>query len=163
MLGNNMFAYCLNNPVNYLDSNGQEPVSITVVVTACAVIAVIALGDLLIRVGSQALSTLLDWLSRQWYASFARITYSSTESTTPPNEKEEKKESKRSLEVEGPPNSDDELYDDEGNLKQRRHYGPDGKAEYDIDYKHPGNHKFPHMHTWDWEVVPPRSGPLLMP
>jgi len=75
LLGNNMFAYCNNNPVNYLDSTGQEPVTITITVTACAVIAVIALGDSLIRVGAQALSTFLDWLSRQWYTTFARITY----------------------------------------------------------------------------------------
>ena len=32
-----------------------------------------------------------------------------------------------------------------------------------IDYKHSGNHKFPHMHEWDWSKTPPRSGPLSMP
>ena len=25
LLGNNMFAYCLNNPINYLDNNGESP------------------------------------------------------------------------------------------------------------------------------------------
>ena len=164
LLGNNMFAYCGNNPVNYIDSHGQEPITISVTVAALAVTAVIMLGGLLIYITVNALSTFIDWLSCQWYIPFARIEYASTESTTPPNEKKgETKEDKRSLDVEGPSNSDAELYDNEGNLKQKRHYGPDGKAEYDIDYKHSGNFDFPHTHTWDWNVVPPRSGhlPLL--
>ena len=38
-----------------------------------------------------------------------------------------------------------------GKLKQTQHYGTDGKAEYNIDYSHPGDkHKFPHKHIWDW-------------
>ena len=161
VLGNNMFAYCNNNPVNYIDSNGQEPVTVTIAVTTLAAVAIVALGDYLIGIGYRATSAFLDSLSRQWYSSFAKIEFASTESTTSPNTKEgETKKDTRSLDVEGPPNSDDELYDDDGNLKQRRHYGPDGKAEYDIDYKHSGNYEFPHMHTWNWKVIPPRSGHL---
>ena len=54
-------------------------------------------------------------------------------------------------------NSDQHLYDENG-LKQTRHYGPDGKAEYDIDYHHGGqNHTFPHIHYWDWSQSIPRG------
>ena len=67
-----------------------------------------------------------------------------------------------SLPTEGEPNSHQDLYKD-GKLKQRRYYGPDGRAERDIDYSHPGkDHKFPYEHKWDWDAPKPRlSGVLL--
>ncbi|WP_225742869.1 hypothetical protein [Marinilactibacillus sp. Marseille-P9653] len=36
----------------------------------------------------------------------------------------------------------------DGKLKQRRYYDKNGKADLDIDYFHPGKHKFPHRHTF---------------
>lgn len=55
-----------------------------------------------------------------------------------------------SLDTTGTPYSTKDLYDKEGNLKQRRYYGKNGNAERDIDYKHGGNGKepFPHKHDW---------------
>lgn len=51
------------------------------------------------------------------------------------------------------PYSSKDLYDSEGNLKQRRYYDSKERADKDIDYAH-GNgdnsHTFPHEHTWDW-------------
>lgn len=77
------------------------------------------------------------------------------------------KQPDRSLPIEGEPNSDLDLNDSEG-TKQRRHYGhygPDGKAQNDIDYRHadPKNtHEFPHKHKWDWNDPsnPIRSKPI---
>lgn len=46
-----------------------------------------------------------------------------------------------------------DLLNSKGELKQRRYYGSDGKAQKDIDYQHGNNngkHSFPHEHTWDW-------------
>ena len=43
ILGNNMFAYCNNNPVNYKDPNGQEPFAATITVTAAGVVTVVIL------------------------------------------------------------------------------------------------------------------------
>ena len=75
-------------------------------------------------------------------------------------ETEKSKDNPKSLPTTSEPNSDQHLYDEDG-LKQTRHYGPDGKAEYDIDYRHPGeNHKFPHKHVWDWSKSDPR-GPAI--
>ncbi len=55
----------------------------------------------------------------------------------------------------GIPNSRIDLYNELGELIQRRWYGPDGKAVWNRDYKHKDNnpkkpHKFPHDHPWDW-------------
>ena len=73
-----------------------------------------------------------------------------TESDSNNDSQNDSNKSPDSLPVKGEPNSDKHLYKD-GKLKQTRHYGPDGKAEYDIDYSHSGDkHKFPHKHIWDW-------------
>jgi len=56
-----------------------------------------------------------------------------------------------SLPKTGVPNSSKDLVDENGNVKQRRWYGPDGNAERDVDYSHGGaKHNFPHEHTWEW-------------
>lgn len=56
----------------------------------------------------------------------------------------------KSLPREGEPNTDEELLNQDGTVKQRRHYDQNGNAEYDIDYNHPddGSHEFPHVHRW---------------
>ena len=59
-------------------------------------------------------------------------------------------ESKRKPPMDDELNTDRHLRDEKG-IKQTRHYGPDGRAEYDIDYRHTGpKHKFPHKHKWTW-------------
>ena len=37
-----------------------------------------------------------------------------------------------------------------GKKHRERYYGADGRAKWDIDYSHGGDHEFPHKHTWDW-------------
>lgn len=55
-----------------------------------------------------------------------------------------------SLPTEGKAYSSKDLYDKDGNLKQRRYYDKNGNADVDIDYRHGGNGKepFPHRHKW---------------
>ena len=49
------------------------------------------------------------------------------------------------------PNSELKEFNENGDLKRIRRYGPDGRATQDTDYEHGGpNHKFPHTHEWDW-------------
>jgi len=60
----------------------------------------------------------------------------------------------------GEPNSSTDKLNPDGTVKQRRYYGPDGKAQEDIDYNHSngdGSHTFPHRHTWDWTQQNPRQ------
>lgn len=54
----------------------------------------------------------------------------------------------------GTPLSSKDLKDSQG-VKQRRYYDKNGKADLDIDFRHAGNYKFPHRHTWNNGV---RSG-----
>lgn len=54
------------------------------------------------------------------------------------------------------PNTYQDLYGPDGQLKQRRYYGPDGKVQKDTDFSHPGDgHTFPHDHNWDWSKGKP--------
>lgn len=75
-----------------------------------------------------------------------------------PNHKVEEDTSKRKLPAKGEANTSTDLLNPDGTVKQRRYYGPDGKAKEDIDYNHidDGTHTFPHRHKWDWSKKPPR-------
>lgn len=58
------------------------------------------------------------------------------------------------------PNSSEDLYNQNGELIQRRYYDENGYAEFDIDFKHDNshnNHEFPHKHTWDWKNGVPQK------
>lgn len=56
--------------------------------------------------------------------------------------------------------SSQDLYGEDGELKQRRYFDADGNAELDIDFSHSNgdnSHTFPHQHDWNWSVKPPRG------
>jgi len=76
-----------------------------------------------------------------------------------PREKHKVEKDKSSLPAKGEPNSSTDLLNPDGTVKQRRYYGPDGKAEKDIDFNHTddGTHEFPHDHNWNWDKNPPRQ------
>ena len=73
-----MFAYCLNNPVNLVDYDGKEPITISVSVVVLGVVVLVLVVDL----GAQAISSFLNWLSTQWYYSFANLSFTSDNSAT---------------------------------------------------------------------------------
>ena len=61
---------------------------------------------------------------------------------------------RRNLSPFGQPNSTTDLLYENGKVKQRRFYGPDGKAEYDIDFTDHGNpsiHPRVHRNNWKWD------------
>ena len=78
-----------------------------------------------------------------------------------PRDNHEVVEKGKSLPAKGKPNSSADLLNPDGSVKQRRYYGPDGKAQQDIDFNHSddGTHEFPHTHEWDWSKNPPRQKP----
>ena len=174
ILGFNMFAYCDNNPVNYIDPYGESGVAAALAGWASSawgltlVDGPLPIGDIIYAAGCVVLGvacvvetailvdTTIDAIN-----TVVSMAEENTD-TTPENSDgapQEEKKPEHNLPTQGEPNSDQELHDKDG-LKQKRHYGPDGKAEYDIDYRHPdpkNNHEFPHRHNWDWNKTPPRS------
>ena len=54
-----------------------------------------------------------------------------------------------SLPTTGDPDSSQTLRNPDGTPKQKRWYGPDGKAKRDRDYNHGGDWPFPHDHEWN--------------
>ena len=177
--GYNMFIYCNNDPVNYVDYTGESAAAI---LTAAGILAAsdgpLPFGDVLagvlLVVGSAVI--VADVLIKTENA--AEIIVQAAEAqkaaddspqsvTEPPATSDDVKEADETIDDEhklptiSDPNSDKHLYDKRG-LKQTRHYDSDGKAEYDIDYRHPGDgHKFPHKHKWRWNgSKPKRSGSI---
>ena len=149
-----MYAYCSNNPVNYVDVIGTNAEALKLWSSSmwwlCGADTVLPIGDIIYISGIVILGIYTT-------VSIAQEITNLISFDDETNDKE------RSLPVEGEPNSSQELYDDDGDLKQKRYYGPDGKATEDIDYKHQNsheNHEFPHRHTWDWNKKNPRSKPL---
>lgn len=135
VLGKNMFLYCLNNPSCFIDTSGMIAVVDDI---AIGFIAIVVLIVVLIFTPPIHIS----WTTYQ----------SSIFKNSKQDEVDAGKGKSKSLPKQGEPNSDAELIDEKtGEVKQRRHYGEDGNAEYDIDYKHSngdGTHKFPHTHVW---------------
>ena len=116
--GYNLFAYCVNNPINMSDSSGCWPRWIADAI--CAVRG-------LIKKTAKAISKT------------AKPTVSSTV----------KRITSKSLPPKGDPNSSQTLLNPDGTPKQKRWYGPDGRAERDRDYNHSGDGPFPHDHEWN--------------
>lgn len=137
----NVYAYCYNNSIKYADPDGNVAIVDDVVLMGAVLVAGLGFVALLnipaikgmVVKSSQAM---LDAVKA--VASFKLKLLQA------------RKEPSRSLDQKGDPNTDADLLDESGELKQRRHYGSDGTAEYDIDYKHldDGTHVFPHVHTW---------------
>lgn len=154
-----MFAYCGNNPVNSFDPTGEDwkdvfAVGVTIAIIGLIIVAAIPTGGgslLLAGAGGAAAATLSTATVAEAGAAIA-LTGTAVAGGALINAMA------NSLPTSGAPNSTDTLNDDNGDIKQERHYDSTGKAEYDIDYKHSGsNHKFPHAHRWDWTKTPPRQ------
>ena len=141
----NLFSYCLNNPIRYIDQSGAYAEAVRhwalYMWWLPGVDSFWPFFDIAYGIGFVVLSGFVFLRATIWFSQ-VEAKENETPSALPP---------------EGEANTDKELYDKDGTLKQKRHYGPDGKAEYDIDYKHGGKHPFPHKHTWDWGKEPPRS------
>lgn len=134
-----MFAYCLNNPVIHSDSSGY-------IAIVDDVFYAYALGVCVAAVVISSIPLVCGLIS-ELYKAFVSFLQATSESAASDNQAEQKR---RSLPFNGTPNSDDDLEDEDGSIKQTRHYGDDGKPEYDIDYHHQddGTHVFPHVHPW---------------
>ena len=115
----NLFAYCMNDPVNMSDHTGHWPQWIKNAASA-VVNAVKKAVTVVANTVKSAVSSASNIL----------------------------KASSNSLPKKGKPGSSQTLPNPDGTPKQKRWYGPDGNPERDRDYNHPGNMPFPHDHEW---------------
>ena len=156
VLGNNMFAYCNNNAVNYKDSKGQDPVTATITVTAAGVVTVVILlaG---VAVASyctvKALWEIGGWIADLIQIAWAQVSYAKeVEEPEPPDVTypgDDPKKAPDGYEWRGP---------DEQGGKRGGYANPDGKDSWHPDLDHPDGVD-PH---WDyndgfghkWRVFP---------
>ena len=118
-IGTNVFAYCMNNPVNMSDHTGHWPQWLKNAASA-VVNAIKKAVTVVANTVKSAVSSASNIL----------------------------KASSNSLPKKGEPGSSQTLPNPDGTPKQKRWYGPDGNPERDRDYNHPGNMPFPHDHEW---------------
>ena len=117
--GYNLFAYCMNDPVNMSDHTGHWPQWIKNAASA------------VVNAVKKAVTVV---------ANTVKYAVSSASNIL--------KASSNSLPKKGEPGSSQTLPNPDGTPKQKRWYGPDGNPERDRDYNHPGNMPFPHDHEW---------------
>ena len=144
MLGNNMFAYCNNNPTCYSDPSGTALIEALIVAvgTEWAITIVISGVVLISGVVYQSLEALSNWLSAQWYRPFAQIHYS---------EKEPQEETVPDVTYPGDdPSSAPEGYEWKGKgnqgSKDGNYYNKETGESWHPDLNHPEG-KDPH---WDY-------------
>ena len=112
--GYNLFAYCINNPVNMYDPKGRFALIVVGIAVRYTVKGV-----------ERAVEEAVGYV------------------------KESKGQPGKLLPT-GVPGSSEVLRNPDGTIKQKRWYGPDGRAVRDRDYNHSGeNIEFPHDHTWN--------------
>ena len=143
IIEHNLFTYCSNNPTNYCDHSG----------TFSILSIAKNIGDLI--------SKCIQNLSVPIVAT--NMTNNVIKTSSISNNSGYTRENIRfskNLPKESEPNSTKDLLNPDGTIKQRRYYGPDGKATKDRDYNHPGDkHSFPHDHEWEWDGNNGKRGP----
>ena len=122
VLGNNLFAYCQNNPVNLSDETGNWPKWIASVSKT--------ISNAVKKAVNTVVNVVKSFSSSSRRASMVIASINSLPRT-------------------GDPNSSQTLPNPDGTPKQKRWYGPDGSAVRDRDYNHTGDDvTFPHDHEW---------------
>lgn len=141
-MGCNLFAYCLNNPVQHIDPFGNLAiVDDLIIVCGIAIVALIAI-NILIPPPSVAKTVTQGW---------TKLTSSLFQGQEKTSITSAVKEKSQSLPTEGAPDSDEKLKNKDGSTKQIRHFNSKGAPDFDIDYNHTNSnnsHEFPHVHIW---------------
>ena len=148
LLGNNMFAYCNNNTVNCTDPSGYLLGFDDNVLCGVGVLLVVVVIPFLMPPPV----VLQETKTFEYLTSIAEKISTLLLSKKKP----------QSLPTKGEPNSDKELLNEDGTVKQRRHYDENGDADYDVDFNHQndGTHEFPHVHKWNNGTRPHKSIPF---
>ena len=164
LLDKNMYAYCQNNPIIYIDTNGE-----VITFAGAILLGILGIGTIASvpqdtwNAAGESFSSFIDSIAYSKKSTKnSNRKYTSANKQITPNNKKKNKIQKRTvvrgremkIPTKAEPNSVWELFTAEGRLKQRRFFGPDGRATKDIDYKHrddDNTHIFPHEHKWRWD------------
>ena len=164
LLDKNMYAYCQNNPIIYIDTNGE-----VITFAGAILLGILGIGTIASvpqdtwNAAGESFSSFIDSIAYSKKSTKnSNRKYTSANKQIAPNNKKKNKIQKRTvvrgremkIPTKAEPNSVWELFTAEGRLKQRRFFGPDGRATKDIDYKHrddDNTHIFPHEHKWRWD------------
>ena len=153
MQANALYVYCGNNPTTYSDYTGNMATEAATVATNWWNPIGWVAGSVLVAEVVVVVAIAIDKSSRTYSATDDEYEKARDNGEVAPNSGKVRQGEgeNKSLPATGDPNSSTDLEEPDGTLKQRRYYGPDGKAQEDIDYKHSGDkHKFPHRHIWRW-------------
>ncbi|WP_055666120.1 hypothetical protein [Desnuesiella massiliensis] len=180
LLSYNMFAYCLNNPVNMADPDGRFAIIAALVAAPFIVKAIIVVATTLTAVYAyytvvkpivSDISNLIESSDSSANSQPKSETntkkkkkvprFKRSEPGRPPEGEHEltpsrnHKTTKSEPPIEGqPPSSSIDKLGDNGELIRRRFFDELGRALRDVDFTNHGNptqHPIvPHVHTWDW-------------
>ena len=152
----NLFAYCNNNPVNYLDPGGTDPLAVQYWTASmwwlCLVDAVLPIGDIIYGAGILILSVFAVTVLEETVAENDNIMFN-VEDPSPTTADDEI------------PASEDLNRDKDARLKgnpgevnkegyKETKIGPDGKATKErhwTDHRKPHKHTNPHDHDISWD------------
>jgi hypothetical protein len=130
----NLYAYCFDNPLYYVDISGHDPAPVWA--------KNINSGKGTDEDYKKAFEVYENGLASVWAGSARKIVDKAIEKTL-------NILYVNGLPKTGEPNSVGRLYNPDGSVKQERYYGPDGQPVRDRDYNHSGEgHEFPHDHDW---------------
>ncbi|WP_158497948.1 hypothetical protein [Candidatus Izimaplasma sp. HR1] len=116
-----------NTPVMYSDISGESAVAIGILVGLTMLELVLIVAVVVV------VTVMILEIVNDFYYTKKLLSYISKSSSLP---------------YRGDANVPGRLYDENGNLKQKRWYGEDGLPERDRDYDHPGSMDLPHDHDW---------------
>ena len=154
LLGNNMFAYCGNNPVNYTDVNGQEPFAATATIIATATILFTG-AAVIAHYTVNALWIIESWITDQIQTAWAKISFAKEVAEPDPPDVtypgDDPKKAPEGYEWRGP---------DEQGGKNGGYANPNGRDSWHPDLDHPDGID-PHWDYTDiyknkWRVFPDR-------
>ena len=130
VLGYNMFAYCMNNPMNMNDHTGNWP---------------------------KWIKSVANWVNKNLVQPVKKLFSSSKRSTLPKHNNVVSTSTKSSHDANRRPNEGAPGSTYRAPNGDTRTYGPDGRPQYDYDHDdhgypetHPHDENGGHSHDWDW-------------